>query len=479
VFLSACRTAELSGGNGDVGGANVPKPFVRDLVNAGVANVLGWDGLVYDLDATNFTRNFYAELAGRNSVPYAAGVARGEVLRAHLCNPNAGRHWHLARVYAGPGGGGPICVVGGSARDILKNVGYAVFLDKEREKVPVASAREFVGRRRQVQDILRAYRDGQAGGLIHGMGNPGKSSLAARIANRMPSHQAVVVFEDYDPMSVFERLLAALAPEDRNNWREQWSGGITANGPTLADALEAMLKGPFREKPILLVVDDLEGILEKPTPGTDAAQPVALTPGGKSEWRDALGAILRAFNTPHIESRPLLTSRFRFTLPDDRNRDLADTLLDCPLQPMESKERDKQWRATSAEIGRELEDQKMSLVRRALTIAGGNPGLQETLCRPIINGEAAAAGDAIAKVELFIETGEVPEDKSAAQEFSDACRSRPMPMRSPSPRKPNSAPPHCSLPVCRSPSPHLPPPARPPVSVIPTRRSTGFRAWVC
>ena len=44
-------------------------------------------------------------------------------------------------------------------------------------------AREFVGRRRQAQDVLRAFRgDERAGVLIFGMGSLGKSSLAARVA---------------------------------------------------------------------------------------------------------------------------------------------------------------------------------------------------------------------------------------------------------------------------------------------------------
>ncbi len=61
--------------------------------------------------------------------------------------------------------------------------------------MPVASAAEFVGRRRQAQRILRAFREREgAGVLIHGIGSHGKSSLAARIANRMPGHDTVVIY---------------------------------------------------------------------------------------------------------------------------------------------------------------------------------------------------------------------------------------------------------------------------------------------
>jgi GTPase SAR1 family protein len=36
--------------------------------------------------------------------------------------------------------------------------------------------------------VIRAFRNGEKGVLIHGMGNLGKSSLAYRIATRHPHH---------------------------------------------------------------------------------------------------------------------------------------------------------------------------------------------------------------------------------------------------------------------------------------------------
>ena len=72
VFLSACRTAEQPGMAGSLS---------LRLVRAGVANVIGWDGSVYDQDASDFAHAFYRELTS-GSVPYAAAIARGELLRA-------------------------------------------------------------------------------------------------------------------------------------------------------------------------------------------------------------------------------------------------------------------------------------------------------------------------------------------------------------------------------------------------------------
>ena len=55
-----------------------------------------------------------------------------------------------------------------------------------------------MGRRLELQQALRALRAGErAGVLLHGQGRLGKSSLAARIADRHPGHAMAVVFGDY------------------------------------------------------------------------------------------------------------------------------------------------------------------------------------------------------------------------------------------------------------------------------------------
>jgi hypothetical protein len=131
VFLSACRTGE----HGAAASA-----FVQSLVRSGVKNALGWDGSVNDADAIAFAENFYEELARGNSVAYAAARARGALLRAHLAEPGRGRHWHLARAYAGPRGGGALCDPRKPRRPFRRDPGYREFLDVEGRRVPVATA---------------------------------------------------------------------------------------------------------------------------------------------------------------------------------------------------------------------------------------------------------------------------------------------------------------------------------------------------
>jgi tetratricopeptide (TPR) repeat protein len=411
VFVSACGTAESRAG--------FTEPFVRALVRSGVRNVLGWDGSVYDSDATQFTRAFYRELSGHASVPFAASAARRELLRANLNDASCGRHWHLARVYAGAGGTGACCGSGLPKRRIRRNASYKEFLDKAGSRVPVATAREFVGRRREAQAVLRAFRDlGMTGVLVSGMGNIGKSSLAARVANRMPRHRTIVVYERYDGMAIFEQLLSALPASERAACERTWRTQIAEEGGKVGLALEEMLETQFDAQPILLVIDDLEQILDPPRPG-QLRMPVADAAGNADAWRASLRGVLNAFVAAATDSRLLLTSRYDFTLPDGRGRDLADGLKRVRLPPMNNEDRARQWRAVESTADRvDLnEEATRQLVIRAQLEAGGNPGLQEILCRPLLSGELAAARDAMEAVAHWKSSGKVPNDDSAAQEF--------------------------------------------------------------
>jgi len=301
-----------------------------------------------------------------------------------------------------------------------RDAGFKEFLDKANERVAVASAREFVGRRRQVQAVLRAFRDAdKAGVLVWGMGNLGKSSLAARVANRVPGYRTVVVYDRYDAPAIFAQVGAALPAVERGDCERAWREQIEHDPSILARALEELLEGPLDVQPILLIIDDLEQILASPSPG-QARTPVRDADGSIEAWRVALGGVLRAFAAASSDSRLLLTSRYDFTLPDGRGLDLADLLERVPLRPMDEEERTKQWRAAARAAGRtdDYDDAAArALVARAQAEAGGNPGLQEILCRPILSGELAAARDAVDAVAHWKATGEVPPEENAAQEF--------------------------------------------------------------
>jgi hypothetical protein len=294
IFLSACRTAQAT--------ENSASTFARTLVRA-VPSVLGWDGKVFDTDAIAFTESFYRALAAFETPAFAAAAARRTLLQSFLKDGKAGSDWHLARVYLGAGGGGPLCARARPRRKLPQNAGFQAFLDKDRSRVPVAGARAFVGRRREAQAALRAFRCDEAPGLLlQGMGNLGKSSLAARIANRLPNRRTVVAFHNYDPAAMLQQIIAALPPADRQAVFDRWNPALAQRPAALADALEELLEGPFHDHPILLIIDDLEQVLEAPAPG--AAATLVKQANG---WRASIVAVLTAFEKARGDSRLLIT----------------------------------------------------------------------------------------------------------------------------------------------------------------------------
>ncbi len=420
VVLAACRTAQKPQNRTALQKAVGLEPFVQALIKAGVANALGWDGSVYDLDATQFAHTFYAELARFHSVPYAAAIARQAVLNKNRCDAHTGRHWHMARVYTSTHGNKPLCDPRQPKRKLRKDAGYKEFLDKAHQKIPVAAGQEFVGRRREAQKIIGAlHATKSAGVLLYGMGSIGKSSLAARVANRMPDHNTVVIHTRYDAPAIFDRLLAPLPVQDRSRWAALWRHRITPGGEKFGDALKALLTGPFDQKPILLIIDDLEQVLAPPEPGRDLT-PIKDAPETPEAWRRALTGILQAFDRLETTSKLLLTSRYRFTLRDDNGRDLATLLIPIQLPPMDHRERIKQWKAARHAVKRNQNidhDRENELVRQILAVAGGNPGLQKMLCRPLLAGEFTTAENALKAVLDWRTSGRVPSKASAADAF--------------------------------------------------------------
>ncbi|MCL2645797.1 MAG: tetratricopeptide repeat protein [Phycisphaerales bacterium] len=395
-FLSACRTAERA-----------LESFVSAIIQAGVPNVLGWDGSVGDTDAIAYAETFYEALAEYNSVIDAAMAAQRKLRKLRLsntqhnqANEKIGRHWHLPRLYLGTTGGGKLVATDKETHPPVSTV--KEFLDPKRMKVPVAPHHEFVGRRHTLQKVLQHFiRDNKPAVLIHGMGCHGKSSVAYRISDRMRgTHTPVVVWGKNDAAAIFDRLLDAIPAEDRMIYAARWQEMVSTNPSMLKAAIKDLLDNPFRKYPILLIIDDLEQILEEPQPNT----PIVVC----QEYRVILSAVLQAFSSAVVgNSRLLLTSRFLFTLLDEHECDLAQTVAVVPLGPMNELERGKQWQTKERIFGRKITDDKVlrRLLNRAIIAAKGNPGVQNTLTHPLVTGEVEAARMAIEAIEYYLEQG--------------------------------------------------------------------------
>jgi tetratricopeptide (TPR) repeat protein len=420
LFLSACLTsADRAGPTAPVGAdakrADAPEPprakvaesLVTGLVQSGLPAVVGWEGSVGDRAATRFAAAFYARLNAKEDVATALADARRAVLAAD--DERVRADWHLARLWVDEQGGGP--VVAGTRKRSLIPTGYAHKHLGGRKDVPVASSEMFVGRRRELQDALPALRRGEkAGVLLIGMGRQGKSSLAARIASRLKDERLLaVVFGRYDAMAVFDALAEAVktVPAARDllaERREVVRRDAAQLGVAVLDLVRTL--DDTGAKPLLLVIDDLERILEVDAKA-DADTPYRV----RAREAPVLKAVIEAFAPTLSESRLLVTSRFAFRL-DGCERAL-ETIA---LPPFSTTSQDKlELRQLEAlqDTGKAPEAlaERLALLPRAKRIAHGNPGLQDLLATRLVLAAAvpvAAATAALDEMAAWLDRGDLP-----------------------------------------------------------------------
>lgn len=413
LFLSACQTAQAD---------PVLPSLARSLVLAGAPAVLGWAASVLDREATLFAASLYQHLTSGDDLAHALACARLELANHDQLAPSGSRDWHLARLFLGPGGGGALATAGGLQRHLGQGQAAKTFLDAKGKQVPVAGDLEFVGRRREIQAILREFRvpTRHTGGFIHGVGRQGKSSLAARVAHRLEhTHETVVIFGRYDAPYILRQLGEQLATPAVMDIVSRHLSLVETDKSKLLPALTELLEGPCAQagdhgaKPVLLVIDDFERALDDQNHRTL-----------KPEYFDSIRALLLAFQTATTGSHLLFTCRFQFTCPHD-GKDLADTdhLLDVPLRGMNEREAQKQAGAKLrvpevARVVARLSEQTRTVlkqqVERIIASARGNPGLQDLLFTLAVQ-DPAACDRCLAQMEEFLRSGKLPaEDKVRA-----------------------------------------------------------------
>ncbi|MFD6433774.1 CHAT domain-containing protein [Streptomyces venezuelae] len=424
AFVSACLTAtgadvtgHVPAGAGHRGGpaaepgVPVAHSMATGLVAAGIPAVIGWDGSVSDRAATRFAERLYRQLSRRVEVTEAVAVARRHLLS---CSDERQRaDWHLARLWLGPTGGGP--VVGGTRKRQLvpPHHGTQTFMDRKHQ-LRVAAAEMFVGRRPEIQHTLRALRGGRkAGVLLHGQGRLGKSSLAARIADRHPNRAVAVVFGDYTPTAILDAIADAVAANpDARTLIETRRGELREQPDRLKPLLIDLLAGPLAQefddvrKPLLLIIDDLEQILTANPDGPHRLDP---------EYATVLADVLSAFDPSMTDSRLLVTSRYTFALGG-----LETRLEPVQLQPMSAAAQRKLQRRQQDLAPVEYRTERADLARRALEVSCGNPGLQDLIgLRLVYSGQVdeARAEAAVAGMEAYLHQGEPPSDNADIGDF--------------------------------------------------------------
>ncbi|MFF9581665.1 CHAT domain-containing protein [Streptomyces achromogenes] len=424
AFVSACLTAtgadvagHVPAGAGRRGGATagpgvpVAHSMATGLVAAGMPAVVGWDGSVSDQAATRFAEHLYKQLSRRADVAEAVARAR----RALLACPDEilRADWHLARLWLGPAGGGPL-VAGTRKRQLVPPHHVTkTFLDRKHE-LPVAAAEMFVGRRPEMQHALRALRGGQkAGVLLHGQGRLGKSSLAARIADRHPNRAVAVVFGDYTPTAVLDAIYdAVVAHPAARTVIDTRRDEVRHQPERLKPLLIDLLAGPCAQeldgggKPLLLIIDDLEQILTANPDGPHRIDP---------EYATVLADVLSAFDPAITDSRLLITSRYTFTL-----HGLEARLEPVQLQPLSPAAQRKLQRRQQDLAPAGYVIQRAGLAQRALDVSCGNPGLQDLIGLRLVYGsevDPARAEAAVASMEEYLHQGDLPADNADIGKF--------------------------------------------------------------
>jgi len=298
VFVSGCLTGNAPGQG------SVPS-MSESLVRAGVPLVLGWALPVGDLAASTFAAELYRGLAAGQPVHRCVVGARQRLYRERS------RNWHLLRVYADASPLTPMVTprnTRGRERIRVRHAA-AEFLDPQTLTSRVAPREAFVGRRRVIQRCLRTLKqplgtpDAAEALVLQGMGGLGKSTLASRLLERMPTYQRVVWFGRVDIVKLRE-LTGKIRFDDMEQQIEA-TKILDDDRVDLTVRLRLLLDGPLGTIPCLFVFDDFENNLDERDGG------YVLSP----ELATILPALLTAIRDTNSPSRVVITSRYRFLDP--------------------------------------------------------------------------------------------------------------------------------------------------------------------
>ncbi|HEY8556163.1 MAG TPA: AAA family ATPase, partial [Actinomycetes bacterium] len=242
-----------------------------------------------------------------------------------------------------------------------------------------------MGRRREVQWALGQLAHGRTGigGLvIHGMGGLGKSSLAARLAERLPQHRCLVLAGLVDEPALQQLVANGLGPE---------AAALVANsGAPLAQRLRRLLQA--FPAPLLFLFDDFDPNLELSgaVPDLDSRGRGRLRPGATH----VMQALAEAIRAQTSQSRVLITCRHPLALDGVRGR-----IGHLGLQGLQGDGLDKMIRRLPR-ISQRAEDDPVRA--RALDLAGGNPALLRRVDAALV-GQMCDARQVVAEMEAAVD----------------------------------------------------------------------------
>jgi hypothetical protein len=365
LFLSGCRTGYSDG--------DESLSMAEKLLENGAKTVLGWGQPVRDQEAADTAAILYEKLSQGFTLSESLAFAYQKLLENHA------RDWHCLRLYVR--GSIPEALVRRGQKKPLPPVSVVdQFVDPETKYLRVATRETFIGRRRDLQACLQVLKKPfdnpkairKAGVFLQGGGGNGKSTLAARLCDRLPDYTKLVWHQQIDQTSLVNTLAKKLD-------RSQRQILLDSN-----EELDYRLRDVFGQlnQPFLLILDDFEWNLECPSSSDDY-----ILKAGAAQLLQALVWAIQETNYYH---RLIITSRYTFNSP------LLEEFYHLESLPsFKYKESDLEKKLRRLEHFSSGKIDK-NYIERALNLADGNPRLLEWL-----NNEVLSSGEIDTKLQSF------------------------------------------------------------------------------
>ncbi len=304
LFLSGCRTGEAP----ETGAA---ASFAHLLVeNYNVPAVLGWGRSVADEQATHAEEMFYNELSRGKSILDALQRARYELVTKY--ESSASPAWPLLRLFSSGIPLNAVVTKGQWQKPQPRKMAH-VYLKKSRVQILTEG---FVGRRRQLQQSLRALKHDpdKIGVLLLGTGGLGKSCLAGKIIERFPLHSLIIVHGKFNTLSLAPALKDAFfQSQDKKGLQ------ILSRKGKLIDQLANLCSTCFKQQNYLLLLDDFEQNMD----GECERLPGVLLP----EAAELLMTLLHYLPNSGNMTQLIITCRYDFSL-TEQGQDLVEERLE-------------------------------------------------------------------------------------------------------------------------------------------------------
>jgi tetratricopeptide (TPR) repeat protein len=251
AFISGCQTAkappiEALGG------------ICQGIVSEEIPLAIGWAASIADNVATQFATSFYDTVAKGQTVDRALTQARQAILQT--CENMGYPGWTLPLVYSSSL---QAKVFDKASKEVLPERPNV-----KQEALPGmlgGYTEHFVGRRREIQRLLPALRDGAIQSLIlTGLGGAGKSTLATKIARKLEAlgfRLIIVSSSKESPLSASRLLQACSDVFLDNNLRDEYD--ILNDAGIPADARLRYIVSTLNEHRFLLVLDNFEENLDE------------------------------------------------------------------------------------------------------------------------------------------------------------------------------------------------------------------------